>query len=89
MRRQHLDALFLFKFIVVLNSVLPFWKMFAYEFLLGASEILPCSVSAPQADIVPLIDALHLLMLFARVLTYLEPNLFSINISYEFNHYYY
>jgi hypothetical protein len=44
---------FLLKYIVVLNSVLPFWKMMAYEFLLGASEILPCSVSAPQADIVP------------------------------------
>jgi hypothetical protein len=65
---------FLFKFIVVLNSVLPFWKMLAYEFLLGASETLLCSVSAP------LLDALHLLMLFAGILTYLEPNLFSLNI---------
>jgi hypothetical protein len=80
---------FLFKYIVVLNSVLLFWKMLAYEFLLGASEILLCSVSAPQADMVPLLDALHLLMLFAGILTYLEPNLFSLNIFYEFNYYYY
>jgi hypothetical protein len=28
-------------------------------------------------------------MLFAGILTYLEQNLFSLNISYEFNHYYY
>jgi hypothetical protein len=29
------------------------------------------------------------IMLFAGMLTYLEPNLFSINIFYELNHYYY
>jgi hypothetical protein len=68
---------FLFKFIVLLNSVLLFWKLLAYEFLLGASDTLLCSVSAPQADIIPLLDALHLLMLFAGILMYLEPNLFS------------
>jgi hypothetical protein len=62
--------------------------MLAYEFLLGESEILPCSMSDPQADIVPLLDALHLLMLFAGILTYLEQNLFSLNIFYEFNYYY-
>jgi hypothetical protein len=76
----------LLKFTVVLNSVLLFWKLLAYEFLLGTSEILLCSVSAPQADIVPLLDALQLLMLFAGILTYLEPNLFSLIIFYEFNY---
>jgi hypothetical protein len=28
-------------------------------------------------------------MLFAGILMYFEPTLFSLNISYEFNHYYY
>jgi hypothetical protein len=74
---------YLLKFTVVLNSVLLFWKLLAFEFLLGTSETLLCSVSAP------LLDALQLLMLFAGILTYLEPNLFSLIIYYKFNYYYY
>jgi hypothetical protein len=79
----------LLKFTMVLNSALLFWKLLAFEFLLGTSETLLCSVSAPQADIDPLLDVLQLLMLFAGILTYLEPNLFSLIIYYEFNYHYY
>jgi hypothetical protein len=35
------------------------------------------------------LDVLQLLMLFAGILMYLEPNLFSLKIFYEFNYYYY
>jgi hypothetical protein len=80
---------FLLKFTVVLNSVLLFWKLLAFEFLIGTSETLLCSVSAPQVDIVPLLDVLRLLMLFAGILTYLEPDLFSLITFYESNYYYY
>jgi hypothetical protein len=78
---------FLLKFTVVLNSALLFWKLLAFEFLLGTSETFLCSVSAPQADIVPLLDVLQLLMLFAGILTYLEPNLFSLITFHDFNYY--
>jgi hypothetical protein len=79
----------LLKFTAVPNSVPLFWKLLAFEFLLGTSETLLCSVSAPQADIVPLLDVLRLLMLFVGILTYLEPNLFSLITFYESNYYYY
>jgi hypothetical protein len=85
MREKHSTGCFLLKFTVVLNSVLLLWKLLAFEFLLGTSETLLCSVSAPQADIVPLLDVLQLL-LFAGILTYLEPNLFSLITFYEFNY---
>jgi hypothetical protein len=74
---------FLFSFTFVLNSVLLFWKLFVFEFLLGTSETLLCLVSAPQADIVPLLYAHRLLILFAGTLTYLEPKLFSSIIFYN------
>jgi hypothetical protein len=89
MRRQQLDALFFTQVYVVLNSAHLLWKLLAFEFLLGTSETLLCSVPAPQADIVPLLDVLQLLMLFAGILTYLEPNLFSLITFYEFKYYYY
>jgi hypothetical protein len=46
-RRYHLDALFLFRFVVALNSTLPFWKMLAFVLfpsILGTSQ---CSVVVP------------------------------------------
>jgi hypothetical protein len=52
---------FLFKFALVLNSVLLFLKL-VFEFLLGTSETLLCSTSVPQVKIVPLLDAHQLLM---------------------------
>jgi hypothetical protein len=64
---------FLFKFTLVLNSALPFWKLLVSEFLLGMSETLQCSVSADHVKIVPLLDVQQLLMLFAGMLTYSEP----------------
>jgi hypothetical protein len=67
---------FLFEFTLVLNSVL-FWKLLVFEVLLGTLETLFCSVSAPHVKIVPLLDALQLLMLFAGILTYSEPEMFS------------
>jgi hypothetical protein len=61
---------FLFKFTLVLNSALPFWKLLVSEFLLGIPETLHCSMSAPHLTIVPLIDVHQLLMLLAETLTY-------------------
>jgi hypothetical protein len=44
--------------------------------LLGISETLYCSRSTPRVNIVPLLDVLHLLMLFAGTLIYSEPGTF-------------
>lgn len=41
---------FLFKFIFVPNSVLLFQKLLDFEFLLGISEALLCSMSAPHVN---------------------------------------
>jgi hypothetical protein len=68
---------FLLKFIFVLNSVFLFCKLFVFEFLLGISETLLCSMSALHVKIVPLLDVHQLLMLFAGALTYSEPGTFS------------
>jgi hypothetical protein len=74
---------FLFKFTLALTSVLLFWKLLVFEFLLGIPETLLCSMSAPQVNIVPLVDALQLLMLFAGSLTYSEPKISSVIIFYN------
>jgi hypothetical protein len=83
MRRHRLDALFLHKSTLVLNSALPFWKLVVSEFLLGISETLHCSVSAPHVKIVHLLDAHQLLMLFAMTLTYSEPETFALVNCYN------
>jgi hypothetical protein len=74
---------FLFKFTLVLNSVLLFWQLLIFEFLLGTSETLLCSASAPQVKVVPLLDTHQLLMLSAGTLTYSEPTMFSLIIYYN------
>jgi hypothetical protein len=74
---------FLFKFTVALNSVLLFWKLLVFEFPLGISETLLCSMSAPQVKIVPLLHAYHPLMFFAGTLTYLEPKPLSVIVFYN------
>jgi hypothetical protein len=74
---------FLIKFTLVSKSALLFWKLLVSEFLLGISEILHCSVSAPHVKIVPLLDVHQLLMLFAVMLTYLEPGTFYSIIFYN------
>jgi hypothetical protein len=43
MRKHRLDTLFLIQSPLVLNSVLLFWKLMVFEFLLGISETLLCS----------------------------------------------
>jgi hypothetical protein len=43
------------------------------EFLLGISETLHCSMSAPHVKIVHLLDVQQLLKLFAVTLSYSEP----------------
>jgi hypothetical protein len=48
-----------------------------FEFLLGETVFL-YSVSAPQAKIATLLDALQLLMLFVGTLTYLKLYLFFL-----------
>jgi hypothetical protein len=40
-------------------------------------------MSAPQEKIVPLLDAIQKLMLFAGMLTHLEPKLFFLIIFYS------
>jgi hypothetical protein len=85
---------FLLKFTLVSNSALLFWKLLASDFLLGISEILHCSMSAPRVKIVPLLDAHQLLMLFAETLMYSEPGTYSsifFKICYNNNNnnYYY
>jgi hypothetical protein len=51
----------LFKLTLVLNPVLLFWKLLAFEFLLGTSDFF-CSMSALQEKTVRLVDALRLLI---------------------------
>jgi hypothetical protein len=74
---------FLFKFTSAINSDLLFWKLLVFEFLLGISNTLLCSVSAPQVQIVPLLDVLQLLMSFAATLNYSEPRTFFLIILYN------
>jgi hypothetical protein len=74
---------FLLKSTVVLNSAILFWKLLVSEFLLGISETLQCSMSALQVKIVSLLDAHQPLMLFARTLTYSEPETFALIICYN------
>jgi hypothetical protein len=74
---------FLLKFTMVSKSALLFWKVLISEFLLGISEIVYCSMSAPRVKIVPLLDVHQLLMLFAETLTYSEPRTFSSVIFYN------
>jgi hypothetical protein len=65
----------LFNLIFVPNSVFPVWKLLVFELLLG--------MSALQVNIVTLLDALQLIILFAGTLTYLEPKLFLLIIFYN------
>jgi hypothetical protein len=73
----------LLKFTLVLNSVFLFWELIVFELLLGMHETFFCSRSALLVKIVPLRDALQLLMLFVETLTYLEPKLFLLIVLYS------
>jgi hypothetical protein len=55
-------------------------EIVGFEFPLGTTEILLCSMSAPHVKFVPLLDVHQLLMLFARTLKYLEPKTSSLII---------
>jgi hypothetical protein len=74
---------YLLKFTLVSKLAILFWKLLVSEFLLGISEILHCSVSAPHLNIVPLLNVNELLMLFAGPLTYSETGIFSSVIYYN------
>jgi hypothetical protein len=67
----------LFKVTLSLNSAVPFWKRFVFEFLLHMSVLNICSSSKT----VPLLDALQLLM-FAVMLTCVKRKVFLIIIVY-------
>jgi hypothetical protein len=67
-----------FKFTLVLNSIL-FWKLLAFEILLGTSETLLCSISAPYVKIVPLLDAHKLLNIVCRVVDVFGAKNISLN----------
>jgi hypothetical protein len=73
---------FLLKFTLVPNYALPYWKLLVAEFLLGISETLLCSMSAPHVQIVPLLGV-HQLLMFAGTLTYSESGTFSSNVFYN------
>jgi hypothetical protein len=83
MMRNHLDALFLFQFTLILISVLPSWISLAFEFLLGISETFLCSMSAPRVRTAHPLNMNQLLMLFAGTLTYSETRKFSLIIFYN------
>jgi hypothetical protein len=48
---------FLFKFTLVLYSVLLYWNLLVFEFLLDIAETSLCSMFSPHVRIVPLLDA--------------------------------
>jgi hypothetical protein len=74
---------FLFKFTVVLNSVLPLWKLLVFKSLLGFSETSVCSISALPLKIVLLLDAHQLLKSCAEISIYLKQKLFLSDIFYS------
>jgi hypothetical protein len=80
---------FLLKFTFVLNSVLVFWKLLVFEFLLGITETLHCSMSVLHVKIVLLLDVHQQLMLSARMLKYSEPRTFTLIIFCCYYYYYY
>jgi hypothetical protein len=51
--------------------------LLVFEFLLGTLKTLLCSVSAPQVNIVPLLDAL------GGTLTHLDTKLFALIVFYN------
>jgi hypothetical protein len=69
---------FFFKLALVINFVLLFWKLLLFEFLRGISETFLCSVSTPEVRLIPLLDALLLLMLSARFF-----DIFGIKIVFQ------
>jgi hypothetical protein len=74
---------FLLKSTVVWNSAFPFWRFLVSEVLLGISETLHCSTSAPHLKIVPLLEVHQLLMLFTGTLTYSGPGTTSSVVFYN------
>jgi hypothetical protein len=73
----------LFKFTVVWNTALPFWKLSVFESLLGISETFLCSISTLHLKTVLLQDVHQLLMLSAGTLMYLKQILFPLVIFYN------
>jgi hypothetical protein len=72
------------KFTLVTNSVLLFLVLLLFdEFLLGMSETSPCSVSPLHVNTILLLDAVQLLMLSLKVLTYFETKEFLLIILYN------
>jgi hypothetical protein len=70
-----------FKYILVLNVVpIFFWNLLFFGFMVGTSETLLHSVFAPQ--VIPMLDVLQLLNLFAEISTYFEPKLFLLIMFY-------
>jgi hypothetical protein len=82
MWRFRLDAQFFIEFTLVLNSVLLFWKLLVFEFLLGKSENILCLMFVLVVKIVPLLHALQLLMQTAERLGVLEIKPASLTCSH-------
>jgi hypothetical protein len=55
---------FFFKFTLALNSVLLFWTLFVFQFLLGVSADFLCLMTALLVTILLLLEALLLLTSF-------------------------
>jgi hypothetical protein len=83
MRRHRLDALFLtkvffgFKFCPSVLEIVGLWVPARHIRHFALFNV--CS----SCKIVPLLDVHQLLMLSARTLTYLEPGMFSLIVSYN------
>jgi hypothetical protein len=78
------DAPSLFCFSFALNTVILFWKLLVFEFLLYTSQNFLCSISALRVNnTVFLPDALQLLILFVGTLTYLEPTMLLLITFYN------
>jgi hypothetical protein len=67
----------LFKFELVLNYFLPFWKLLFFESILGISETFPLSISALHLKTV-LQDVHQLLMLSAGTWIFFKQILFPL-----------
>jgi hypothetical protein len=76
-KRHHLDMLFPTQIYLGSKFCLLFWKMLVFEFLFGITETCLSSTSAFERDIIIVLDALQLLILFLWTLPWLETKLFT------------
>jgi hypothetical protein len=74
-RHHHLDALFLVLVSLASEFYPSYGKLLVFKFLLIISETVLRSMSALQIKVIPLLDALPLLMLSVGTLTSFQTKL--------------